>query len=258
MSDNRRERSADMAQVVVVTGAASGIGAAVARHFGGLGAHVVVADVDEAGGTAVAREVDGLFVRTDVTREADNLALITTAVAAYGGLDVVHLNAGIGDGGGFGEDDYDSARQHRVLAVNLHGVMYGLHAALPALAAHGGGSLLVTSSMAGVGAAPFDPVYAAAKYGVLGLVRSLAPAWQDKGVRINAICPGIVRTPILRPEAVEYITAQGLALAEPAEIAASVAGITAGEETGRAYVLQAGRSPEPVPFPELELARADA
>jgi NAD(P)-dependent dehydrogenase (short-subunit alcohol dehydrogenase family) len=246
-----------MAQVVVVTGAASGIGAAVARHFGGLGAHVVVADIDEAGGAAVAREAGGLFVRTDTTREEDNLALIAGAVEAYGGLDLVHLNAGIGDGGGFGEDDYDAHRQHRVLAVNLHGVMYGLHAALPALAAHGGGSLVVTSSMAGVGLAPFDPVYAATKYGVIGLVRSLAPTWQEKGVRINAICPGFVRTPILPPEAVDYIVGEGFALAEPAEIAASVADIAAGEETGRAYVLQAGRAPEPVAFPKLELVRAD-
>ncbi|MEV6946830.1 SDR family NAD(P)-dependent oxidoreductase [Streptomyces sp. NPDC051172] len=246
-----------MAQVVVVTGGASGIGAAMARHFGSLGAHVVVADVDEAGGRAVAREVDGLFVRTDTTREADNLAMIAAAVEAYGGLDLVHLNAGIGDGGGFGADDYDAARQHRVLAVNLHGVMYGLHAALPALAAHGGGSLLVTSSMAGVGLAPFDPVYAASKYGVIGLVRSLAPVWQDKGVRINAICPGFVRTPILPPETVEYITGQGYTLAETAEIAAGAAEITAGQETGRAYVLQAGRAPEPVSFPKLDLVRAD-
>ncbi|NUQ97705.1 MAG: SDR family NAD(P)-dependent oxidoreductase [Streptomyces sp.] len=246
-----------MAQVVVVTGAASGIGAAVARHFGARGAHVVVADVDEAGGMAVAREVDGLFIRTDTTREADNLALVSAAVEAYGGLDLVHLNAGIGDGGGFGEDDYDAARQHRVLAVNLHGVMYGLHAALPALAAHGGGSLLVTSSMAGVGVAPFDPVYAASKYGVIGLVRSLAPVWQDKGVRINAICPGFVRTPILLPEVVDYITGQGFVLAEPTEIAARVAEITAGEDTGRAYVLQAGRAPEPVTFPKLNLVRMD-
>ncbi|KOV63557.1 SDR family NAD(P)-dependent oxidoreductase [Streptomyces sp. MMG1121] len=247
-----------MAQVAVVTGAASGIGAAVARHYGGLGARVVVADIDEADGTAVAREVDGLFVRTDTTREEDNQALIAAALAAYGGLDLVHLNAGIGDGGGFGEDDYDAERQHRVLAVNLHGVMYGLHAALPALAAHGGGSLLVTSSMAGVGAAVFDPVYTATKHAVIGLVRSLAPTWQEKGVRINAICPGFVRTPILPPEAVDHIVGQGFAVAEPAEIAASVAGIAAGEETGRAYVLQAGRAPELVSFPKLDLVRADA
>ncbi|WP_031172501.1 SDR family NAD(P)-dependent oxidoreductase [Streptomyces durhamensis] len=247
-----------MTQVVVVTGAASGIGAAVARHFAGLGARVVVADIDEAGGAAVAEEVGGLFVRCDTTGEEDNRALIDTAVQTYGGLDLVHLNAGIGDGGGFGEDDYDTRRRHRVLAVNLHGVMFGLHAALPALAAHGGGSLLVTSSMAGVGAAPFDPVYAATKYGVIGLVRSLAPAWQEKGVRINALCPGFVRTPILSPEAVAYLVGEGYALAEPAEIAASAAGIAAGEETGQAYVLQAGRAPEPVAFPRLDLARTHA
>jgi NAD(P)-dependent dehydrogenase (short-subunit alcohol dehydrogenase family) len=246
-----------MAQVVVVTGAASGIGVAVARHFAGLGAHVVVADVDEAGGEAVAKEIGGLFVRTDVTKEEDNLALVAAAVRAYGGLDLVHLNAGIGDGGGFGEDDYDPERQHRVLAVNLHGVLFGLHAALPALAAHGGGSLVVTSSMAGVGAAPFDPVYAATKYAAIGLVRSLAPTWVERGVRINAICPGFVRTPILSPETIDYVLGEGYAVAEPAEIAASVAEIAASEEAGRAYVLQSGRAPQPVAFPRLELARTE-
>ncbi|MYU55622.1 MULTISPECIES: SDR family NAD(P)-dependent oxidoreductase [Streptomyces] len=247
-----------MAQVVVVTGAASGIGAAVARHFGGLGAHVVVADIDKAGGEAVAKEVGGLFVRTDTTREADNLALIATAVETYGGLDLVHLNAGVGDGGGFAEDDYDTERQHRVLAVNLHGVMFGLHAALPALAAHGGGSLVVTSSMAGASAVTFDPVYAATKHGVIGLVRSLAPTWQEKGVRINAICPGFVRTSLLPAETVDYLVGEGFAVAQPAEIAASVAEIAAGEEAGRAYVLQAGRAPDPVSFPKFELVRTGA
>jgi NAD(P)-dependent dehydrogenase (short-subunit alcohol dehydrogenase family) len=245
-----------MTQVVVVTGAASGIGAAVARRFGGLGARVVVADVDAAGGGAVAKEVGGLFVRTDTTKEADNLALVAAAVRAYGGLDLVHLNAGVGDGGGFGEEDYDTERQHRVLAVNLHGVMFGLRAALPALAAHGGGSLVVTSSMAGIGAATFDPVYTATKHAVVGLVRALAPTWQQRGVRINAVCPGFVRTPILPSGVLDHLAAEGLAVAEPAEIAASVAGIVAGGETGRAYVLQAGRAPEPVVFPTLELVRS--
>ncbi|WP_063837087.1 SDR family NAD(P)-dependent oxidoreductase [Phaeacidiphilus oryzae] len=255
MRQQREQGQQGRRQVVVVTGAASGIGAAVARHYGALGARVVVADIDEAGGRAVAEEAGGLFVRTDTTSEADNQALIAAAVEAYGGLDLVHLNAGVGDGGQFGEDDYDAERQHRVLAVNLHGVMYGLHAALPALAAHGGGALLVTSSMAGVGMAPFDPVYAATKYAVIGLVRSLAPTWRERGVRINAICPGIVRTPILAPEAIDYVLGQGLAVAEPEEIAASAAEIAAGDTAGQAYVLQAGREPERVEFPRLTLAQ---
>ncbi|MBF6331117.1 SDR family NAD(P)-dependent oxidoreductase [Nocardia transvalensis] len=246
---------------VLVTGAASGIGAAVARHYGrtpgGLGAGVVVADVDEVGGEAVAAEVGGRFVRTDVSSEEDNAAAVRAAVDEFGGLDLVHLNAGIGDGGGFGEEDYRPERLHQVVAVNLYGVMYGLRAALPALAADGGGAVVVTSSMAGLSSADFDPVYAATKHAVIGLVRSLAPVWEKRNVRINAVCPGFVSTPILPTEAVEHIRSAGLALADPAETAAMVAEVVTGGDTGRAYIVQHGRGPEPVDFPKLKLVGAD-
>ncbi|MEU2872403.1 SDR family NAD(P)-dependent oxidoreductase [Streptomyces olivoreticuli] len=247
---------------VLVTGAASGIGAAVARHYGrtpgGLGAGVLVADVDEAGGEAVAAEVGGRFVRTDVSCEGDDTAAVRAAVEEFGGLDLVHLNAGIGDGGGFGDEDYRPERLRQVVSVNLYGVMYGLRAALPVLAADGGGAVVVTSSMAGLSPAVFDPVYTATKHAVIGLVRSLAPVWEKEGVRINAVCPGIVLTPILSAEAVEHIRSAGLALADPAEIAAMVAEVVAGGDTGRAYIAQHGREPEPVDFPKLELVRTDA
>ncbi|AEW98075.1 MULTISPECIES: SDR family NAD(P)-dependent oxidoreductase [Streptomycetaceae] len=255
------EQEAVGVRSVLVTGAASGIGAAVARHYGrapgGLGAGVLVADVDVAGGEAVAAEVGGRFVRTDVSCEDDNTAAVRAAVEEFGGLDLVHLNAGVGDGGGFGDDDYRPEQLRRVVSVNLLGVMYGLRAALPALAAHGGGAVVVTSSMAGLALADFDPVYAATKHAVIGLVRSLAPVWEKAGVRINAVCPGFVSTPILPAEAVEYIRSAGYALAEPAEIAAMVAEVVAGGDTGRAYLAQHGRGPEPVAFPKLELVRAD-
>jgi NAD(P)-dependent dehydrogenase (short-subunit alcohol dehydrogenase family) len=139
--------------VLSITGGAGGIGAAVARRFAATGGRVVVADIDEPAGQAVAAEIGGLFIRTDVTREEDNRAALEAAVAEFGGLDLVHVNAGTG---GFGLENF-----RPTVAVNLEGTMFGLHAALPALAANGGGAVVVTASLAGLGPAAFDPVHSA-------------------------------------------------------------------------------------------------
>ncbi|MEU4667060.1 SDR family oxidoreductase [Amycolatopsis sp. NPDC023774] len=239
--------------VVLITGGSSGIGAAVARHFAAEGAWVVVADVDQAAGTEVAAEVGGLFVRTDVTRPEDNEAAVAAAVAEYGGLDVVHLNAGTGGAGGL--DDIDLARYRRTLAVNVDGTLFGLRAAVPALRAHGGGAIVVTSSLAGISPATFDPVYSASKHAIIGLVRSLAPACADSGITLNAVCPGFVETRMIGGLK-DTLVANGLAVASPAEIASAVATIAAGEGTGEAWMLQAGRAPERVEFPVVELSQA--
>ncbi|MGW4486894.1 SDR family NAD(P)-dependent oxidoreductase [Amycolatopsis sp. NPDC004368] len=237
--------------VVLVTGGASGIGAAVVRHFAAGGAKVVVADVDEAG-QEVAAEVGGRFVRTDVTRPEDNEAAVSTAVAEYGGLDVVHLNAGTGGAGGL--DDLDLERYRRTLAVNVDGTVFGLRAAVPALRASGGGAIVVTSSLAGISPATFDPVYSASKHAIIGLVRSLAPACADSGITLNAVCPGFVETRMIGGLK-DTLVANGLAVASPEEIAAAVATIAAGEGTGEAWMLQAGLAPQRVEFPAVELSQ---
>ncbi|MGW4249275.1 SDR family NAD(P)-dependent oxidoreductase, partial [Nocardia sp. NPDC004722] len=174
--------------VVLVTGGANGIGAAVARRYAAAGAKVVIADLDEDAGLAVAAETGATFVVTDVSREDDNRAAVEVALAEFGRLTVVHLNAGAGGAGGAGAD-FDLERYRRVMAINVDGTLFGIRAALPALVGSGGGSIVVTSSLAGVAPTPFDPAYSASKHAIIGFVRSLAMVWSEAGSRPRAPIP---------------------------------------------------------------------
>lgn len=254
-SPNPGGGSAPRTEVVLVTGAASGIGAALARCYARAGAQVVLVDIDETAGLAVAAETGGHFVAADVARLDDNRAAVEIAVSAFGGLDVVHLNAGIGGAGGAGED-FDLERYRRTMAVNVDGVMFGIHAALPALIARGGGAIVATSSLAGVAPTPFDPIYGACKHAVIGLVRSLAPKWADAGITFNAICPGFARTGLVPDALIDHLHGEGYAVAEPEEIAAAAVDIAHGKGTGHAWELQAGRPPTSVEFPHITLSRS--
>lgn len=242
--------------VVLVTGGASGIGAAVARRFARSGANVVVADVDEEGGAAVAAEIGGRFVPADVSRPADNESAVRVAIDEFGGLDVVHLNAGIASGIAVGEK-FDVDRYRRTIGVNLDGVTFGLDAALPALASRSGGSVVVTASLAGLAPIPMDPVYGATKHAVIGLVRSLAPIWANSNVTINAVCPGFVDTAILTDSTKDTVRENGLAIADPAEIAAAVEFVVSDRRTGNAWMVQAGRPPTAFEFAPVDLVRTD-
>ncbi|MFD0534859.1 SDR family oxidoreductase [Actinomadura luteofluorescens] len=185
-------------KVALITGGSNGIGAAVARRLAREGARVVLADVDAEAGDALARELDGAFVRCDVREPADSEAAVAAAVDRFGGLDVAFLNAGVAGGGGVG-DDFDLAAYRRAMGINLDGVVFGAHAALPALRARGGGDIVATASMAALTATPFDPVYGANKAAVVGLVRALGPTFAGEGVRVNALCPSFADTDILTP-----------------------------------------------------------
>lgn len=242
-------------QVALVTGGAAGIGAGVARALAAAGATVVVADVDAERGQAVAGEVGGTFVRCDVRDPADSVAAVQVAVDRYGGLDLVALNAGIagglGFGGdGFGEGGFDLARYRMVTGINLDGVVFGVQAALPALAARGGprpAQIIATASLAGLTGVPFDPVYAATKHAVVGLVRSLGPALAARRVRVNAVCPSFARTAIIGP--IEAMLAeQGVPLLEVSDVVEAVLAIAAGEGTGEAWYVVPGRPAEPFRF----------
>jgi NAD(P)-dependent dehydrogenase (short-subunit alcohol dehydrogenase family) len=185
-------------KVCVITGAASGIGLASARRFAAEGAKVVVADLS-AGGKDVADEIGGLYVPVDVTSEEQVQALFSAAVAEYGGLDVVFNNAGISPP----EDDSilttspDAWR--RVQEVNLTSVYLCCRAAIPHLRARGGGSIINTASFVAVmGAATSQISYTASKGGVLALSRELGVQFARERIRVNALCPGPVDTPLLR------------------------------------------------------------
>ncbi len=233
-------------KVALVTGGASGIGAATCDALAAAGARVVVADVDAAGGTAVAERVGGHFVATDVSDLAANDAAVAFAAERWGGLDLVHLNAGVASGCGVGED-FDLGLYRRAIAVNLDGVVFGIHAALPALRARGGGAIVATASMAGLTALPLDPIYTANKHAVVGLARALGPTLADDGIRFNALCPAFAETPIVDPIR-DYLVAGGFRLVDPRAVADAAMALFAGEMTGECWFVQAGRAPEAFHF----------
>lgn len=225
--------------VALVTGGASGLGTAVARGLAEAGARVVVADIDEDGGRAVAEEVDGAFVRCDVSSLDENRAAVDFAVGQYGGLDLAYLNAGISTGCGLG-DDFDDALYRRAMGINLDGVVYGTHAALPAMRARGGGAFVATASLAGLTAVPFDPIYAANKHAVVGLARSLGPGLALEGIRFNAICPGFSESKIIAPIR-EGLEQSGIPIIPAERVAEAVLTLFGGDMSGECWFVQAGR-----------------
>jgi NAD(P)-dependent dehydrogenase (short-subunit alcohol dehydrogenase family) len=195
------------AKVAVVTGGASGIGRASAVKMAGEGARVLVSDLDEAGAGAVASEIEAsggqaLGFRADVTSEADMRAMIDAAVGRWGGLDVLHNNAGTTDVAMMGADadlrDMTVERWDHMMAVNLRGPMLGCKHALPHLVDRGGGSIINTSSMSGLAGDLRYSAYGAAKGGLNTLTRYVATMYGKDGVRCNAVCPGLVLTPRAR------------------------------------------------------------
>ncbi len=186
-------------KVAVITGAGSGIGLAAARRFAAEGARVVCADIDDEAGTKASVEVGGLFVKVDVTSEAEVRALFQAAVDEYGGLDIAFNNAGISPP----EDDsilttgLDAWRH--VQDVNLTSVYLCCKYAIEQMRRHGGGSIINTASFVAVlGSATSQVSYTASKGGVLAMSRELGVQFAREGIRVNALCPGPVNTPMLQ------------------------------------------------------------
>jgi NAD(P)-dependent dehydrogenase (short-subunit alcohol dehydrogenase family) len=186
-------------KVALVTGAGGGIGLASARRFAEEGAQVVCADLDEATGRAAAEEVGGTFVPVDVASEPAVEAMFAAAVEAYGGLDVSFHNAGISPPEDASIVDTDLATWRRVQEVNLTSVYLCCRYAIPRLRARGGGAIVNTASFVGVmGSATSQISYTASKGGVIALSRELGVELAREGIRVNALCPGPVDTPLLR------------------------------------------------------------
>ena len=185
--------------VAVVTGGCSGIGLATVRRFAEEGATVVIGDLDEANGARVADEVDGVFVACDVTDAEQVERLFRTAKERFGSVDVAFNNAGISPP----EDDSilttDLEAWRRVQEVNLTSVYLCCKAALPYMLEQGKGSIINTASFVAVmGAATSQISYTASKGGVLSMSRELGVQFAREGVRVNALCPGPVNTPLLQ------------------------------------------------------------
>ncbi|MCI3948775.1 MAG: 3-oxoacyl-ACP reductase [Acidimicrobiales bacterium] len=186
-------------KVALVTGAGGGIGLATARRFAAEGARVVCADLDEATGRAAAEEVGGTFVPVDVASEPAVEAMFALAVDAYGGLDVSFHNAGISPPEDASILDTDLDTWRRVQDVNLTSVYLCCRHAIPHLRARGGGAIVNTASFVAVmGAATSQISYTASKGGVVALSRELGVEFAREGIRVNALCPGPVDTPLLR------------------------------------------------------------
>ena len=179
-------------RVAVVTGGASGIGAATARLLAREGARVVVADLDADRAWEVAAAVGGTAQATDVADRTQVERLVADTVAAHGRVDILVNNAGIGS---FGRTpDLDPEAWHRVIAIDLHAVFYACRAALPHMLA--GGAIVNTASISGLAGDYGFAAYSAAKAAVINYTRTLALDHAREGIRVNALCPGLIATPL--------------------------------------------------------------
>jgi len=218
-------------KVALVTGAGSGIGRATALAFARAGARVLAADISDAAGAetaAMIRQTGGeaISTETDVASTAAVAAMVETAVATFGRLDFAFNNAGI-SGGRPGIDDFDEDIYDRVLAINAKGVWLGMKYEIPAMLRTGGGAIVNMASVAGLtGVGAF--AYTASKHAVIGLTKAAAARYAGAGIHINAVCPGIVDTPMVARAAAAQVAAVATSgnklgrAATPEEIAAAV------------------------------------
>ena len=237
---------------VAITGAATGLGAAVATRAAARGAKVFILDVNEADGRPLAEQLGGQFHRCDVA----DPATWPRVADAIGPVDYLHLNAGImtarlGESlAGARIENVAYERYRAVTATNIDGVFLGIQTMLPRMIAGGGRCITVTSSGAGLIPIPFDPIYAMTKHAVIGLVRSIALASAEHPVRINAFCPGGIDTRLVPLE----LSANASNMMAPAVAAEEVARLLLAGASGEVRLkLRAGQAGQTVPPPSFTL-----
>jgi NAD(P)-dependent dehydrogenase (short-subunit alcohol dehydrogenase family) len=188
-------------KVALVTGASGGIGRAAALAFAHSGAAVLVSDVNDAGGeeTAALIAASGgraAYRRCDVSDGAQVKAMVAAAVDAFGRLDFAFNNAGINV---LGSDEYQDDVWDRAIGINLKGIMLCMREEAEVMLKQGGGAIVNTASINGLVGNPSQPAYTASKHGVVGLTRHGALRWAKAGIRVNAVCPGVIETPMTAP-----------------------------------------------------------
>ncbi len=189
-------------KVALVTGAGSGIGRATALAFAREGAKVVVSDVDDDGGEDTVAQIgraggEAAYVHADVSRAAEVEALMARTIEAFGRLDCAHNNAGVQGVLETPIHEYPEQVWDEVISVNLKGVWLCLRYEVPHMLEQGGGCIVNTSSMAGLVGRRGRSAYVASKHGIIGLTRTAALEYGPMGIRVNAVCPGAIQTPML-------------------------------------------------------------
>jgi NAD(P)-dependent dehydrogenase (short-subunit alcohol dehydrogenase family) len=252
------EKGSFEGKVALVTGAASGIGRATALAFAREGASVVVADVSEQGNEETARMIAerggrALAVRCDVTRAEDVKAALDKTIEAFGRLDVAFNNAGVEPRRLVPTAEVEEEEWDRIINIDLRGVFLCMKHEIPRMLQQGGGAIVNTSSGAGVIGIKGNPAYTAAKHGVIGLTRAAALDYAAQNIRINAVCPGYIDTPMMArftggtPEGrAKVISEEPIGrMAQPEEIAATVVWMCSGAASfmvGHALVVDGGQT----------------
>lgn len=237
----------------LITGGVGGFGLALARLLLERDFNVALADLDVDRGRSVAEDLAVLFVPLDVGDLAANHRAVALVEAHYDTVDAVFLNAGI-----VGKQDptapLDMRAYEAIVDANLHGVTYGIDAAVPALRRAGGGRIVVTASLAALVPMPADPFYSMTKSAALAYSRAMAPRLVDDGITLSVVCPGFADTPLLGPMRPAFESA-GFPILTADDVAAALLLAHDEGEAGSAYIVQPGMPPTPYRFRNVPAAR---
>ncbi len=239
-------------KTAIVTGAASGIGRATAKALADAGAGVTLCDVQDELGARAAEDAGGTYAHLDVS-DPDAWAEL---ISGFDGLDLLHLNAGIYDTALEDITSISVDRYRQYLGVNVDGVFFGLQRAIPLLE-QAKGAVVVTSSMAGIVPLPANPLYSLTKFSLIGLVRSIHRELDRRGIRINALCPGAVATPLMGEDPHAWFGERGIVAFEPEVMAATVVSLMDSDRSGEVVLHRPPSDPEviePLRLPELPKA----